>query len=167
VSAYIVDRDHILYLIVAALSVSEDRNGFRWFHGGEWKQIGLGELEAQAEAANMLWRENIKSVSARYPNESSATLPGPIGENFVIQTGDCSCWLRPVDLAQVFKACDCYVYQTCEHDDWEKSESFAFITAIRRDAWHKLPGYDAAEWGTPKRTARAWNAMARTEGRVA
>jgi hypothetical protein len=98
----------------------------------------------------MLWLENIKSVSHRYPNESSGTLPGPIRENFVIMATDIPACLAEFKPVQVFKSCDCYAYQTCEHDEWEASEAHTFIQSLRNSAWHALPGYDDAEWGAPE-----------------
>lgn len=103
----------------------------------------------------MLWRENIKSVSHRYPHESSATLPGPRDCEFVITESDFGCVLLwdHFDPAQVLKACDCFEYQSCEHDEWESSEAHAFIQSLRSSAWHALPEYDGAEWGAPKTIA--------------
>lgn len=156
-SAYICDRDHIVYLIEAALSHEIGRSGggtFSWYHRGapnsadRHKQLGGGEYERAAEIANMLWMENIKSVSHRYPGESSATLPGPIDENFVIEPGDFRVFrrIRPI---QVLKACKCYAYQSCEHPEWEQSEAYAFIESLKESAIASLPGYEDAEWGAP------------------
>lgn len=157
-SAYIVDKDHILYLVEAAMSRQLSRHGgqFSWYHGepGEHFQLGAGDYERAAEVANMLWQENIKSVSARYPNESSATLPGPVGEDFVIASHDFSFTGFNIEPVQVLASCDCYVYQSCEHEGWQSSEAHAFIERLRSHAWHALPGYDKAEWGAPKRMNR-------------
>lgn len=154
-SAYICNRNHIVYLVQSAVAIS-GHEGFRWYYNGNWKELKWGEDDASADAANMLWRENIKSVSARYPGQSSAALPGPSGEDFVIQRSD---FARDYpfhpDLAQVFKACDCYSYQSCEHDTWEQSEAFAFIQSLRSEAWCALPGYEDAAWGAPERESQA------------
>jgi hypothetical protein len=150
-SAYICDREHIIYLVKSAGAlVRPGANAFRWFHDGQWHELRGYEPEQQAEAANMLWRENIRSVSSRYPHESSATLPGPRDERYVITPGDFEGFASHPALAQVFKACDCYAYQTCETEDWETTEAMAFINALRSHAWHSLPGYEAAAWGAPK-----------------
>jgi len=151
-SAYIVDRNHILYLVAAAASPTiEPHGGFRWFHDGEWHDLRPDGFERGAEVANLLWRENIASVSARYPKESSATLPGPCNESFVIEPADFPAWFRVFDSVQVIKACDCYEYQSCEHEGWKTSEAHAFISALRSAAWHALPGYEEAEWGAPRK----------------
>ena len=151
-SAYIVDREHILYLVTAAVSPNlEPHRTFRWFYNGRWQELSWGDNERAADVANILWRENIASVSARYPNESSATLPGPRYENFVIEPADFPVSFETIDPVQVIKACDCYEYQSCEHDAWHKSEAHAFVSTVRSAAWHALPGYQNAAWGAPRK----------------
>lgn len=153
-SAYIVDRNHILYLVAAATSpVIEPTGKFSWFYNGQWHDARSDQPERAAEVANLLWRENIASVSARYPNESSAALPGPGHENFVIVPADFPALFKAIDPVQVIKSCDCYEYQSCGHEGWKASEAHAFISALRSAAWHALPGYDSAEWGAPRRKA--------------
>lgn len=152
-SAYICDKNHILYLVNSAVRVA--RRGphdirFGWFHGGDWHHLTHMDPEALSEAANMLWRENIKSVSYRYPNESSATLPGPRNPGIITADDFGGCNDEPLSIPQIFKSADCYWYQTCEHPDAEESEALAFIQALRRASWHALPGYEDAEWGAPK-----------------
>ena len=162
-SAYIVDREHIIYLIQAALSrrLNEGHTSFSWHWNvnraaGTYERDTLhcNEYAKAAELGNMLWRENIASVSARYPNESSATLPGPIEPGGPIEEREITCWTDPIDPVQVLKACDCYEYQSCEHADWPTSQAKAFIESLRHAAWHSLPGYDVAEWGAPNRRNR-------------
>lgn len=161
-SAYIVERNHILYLVEAALHWANPY-GFSWRDGQAEeghvrKEMRGGDLEKAVEAANMLWRENVKSVKHRYRGEQTDTLPGSIGtdEEHVITMADMGNgelrWSE-FDCAQVFKAADCYAYQTCEHEDWPKSEAYSFIESLRGSAWHALPGYEAAEWGAPKTNA--------------
>ena len=155
-SAYIVDRNHILYLLASAVSpVITPHGRLAWFHEGEWSEVHPGDLERAADVANMLWRENIASVSARYPNESSATLPGPCNEDFVIRPADCLASFGPLNPVQVIKSCDCYEYQSGEHDGWKTSEAHAFISALRTAAESALPGYDEAVWGAPRKRGAA------------
>jgi hypothetical protein len=61
-SAYIVSRKHIHYLVTAAA------------------QYGLIRLREQDKTGQMLWDENIKSVQYRYHNEPVEDLPGPCKE---------------------------------------------------------------------------------------
>ena len=159
-SAYIVDKEHVQYLVDAAMQ-SASGGAFRWYHGGEWRELQKGDKERAAEVANMLWCENIKSVSHRYPYESSATLPGTRqGAGEVVTEDDFHGirWLNFVPV-QVAKACDCYAYQSCEHDEWETSEAKAFTDSLKESQWRRLPGYDAAEWGAPEVYANAKNVV--------
>lgn len=157
-SAFICDKAHIVYLVTAAMSRSLNHYGsFSWYFpdatqpcGKQRGELACNDYEKAAEIANMLWRENIKSVSYRYPGESSDTLPGPVGGNFVITERDICVFHPPIDPVQVLKSCDCYGYQTCEHPEWESSEAYAFIDSLRHHAWSSLPGYDAANWGGPR-----------------
>ncbi len=150
-SAYICDRNHIVYLVSAALSRTFRQGGgdFYWYHNGESHRLSGGDYAYAAEVANMLWRENIKSVSHRYPGESSATLPGPVGEDFVIEA-DAFPAFSHFDPLQVLQSIACFSYQTCEHDEWEDSEAFAFCEALKSAAIHALPGYDKTVWGAPE-----------------
>ncbi len=158
-SAYIVDKQHILYLVEAAMCrvIMCGSSAFRWYTNDNTKPGGYGLSELRpvdfiraAEVANMLWMENIKSVSARYPNESSATLPGPRNQDFVVVETDFN-GLRwdGFSAPQILKACDCLEYQSCEHEGWEASESKAFLDTLRKAAWHTVAGYEEAEWGCP------------------
>lgn len=150
-SAFIVSKNHILFLIAASLTRSINDYGCSWYHDNKRHTLESSDSTRAAEVANMLWRENIKSVSHLYPGESSATLPGPVDKSgFTITEADVELCFDRIDPVQVIKSCDCYEYQTCEHDGWESSEACAFITALRRSACSSLPGYDAAEWGAPE-----------------
>jgi hypothetical protein len=161
-SAYIVDRQHILYLVRAAMShrLNPSHSHARWIwnrnrEAGTYEsgELMCNDYEHAAQVANMLWRENIKSVSHRYPHESSETLPGPINEQFVIEPTDIHCMWETFDPVQVLKALACYEYQSCEHPEWEDSEAFAFCKSLEKSAICVLPGYEEAEWGAPKTAA--------------
>lgn len=153
-----MSKHHIVYLVEAAASRQIAKFGsFSWYWGNNQThqgQIRPGDWNSQVEAANMLWRENIKSVSARYPNESSATLPGPRGVEFVVEDKDLKIGWMEFNPVQVLKSAQCYSYQSCEHDEWEQSEAFAFIRSLKDAAIHSLPGYEQAEWGSPDPTVR-------------
>jgi hypothetical protein len=165
-SAYIVDKLHVQYLVEAAMSRRIGGGCFYWCWGNPTlsSKLDCADKDTAAQIANMLWCENIKSVSTRYPNESSATLPGPTARDFTVQARDFNGvrWLQ-FSAVQVIKACDCYAYQTCEHDEWETSEAKAFIDALRSSAWHELPGYDEAEWGAPAVYENAKNVVCLTD----
>lgn len=152
-SAYIVDKNHIVYLVSAAICQTISRGRATWYHNEVWREISPSDFERMAEVANMLLLENIKSVSHRYPNESSATLPGPNVKE-IIKPSDFARghWDR-FDPVQVLKSCSCYSYQACEHDEWKASESHSFIKALEAAAVHSLPGMDDAIWGAPDKSS--------------
>jgi hypothetical protein len=157
-SAFIVNRNHINFLVIAAMS----RRIVSWHGPFAWtwainRETGTylrGELACNdwthaTEVGQMLWNENIKSVSARYPNDAPDNLPGPCGEDYLFKIQHLVP-SRPMEPVAVLKACDCFEYQSCEHDGWESSEAKAFIESLRSAAWHALPGYDDADWEISK-----------------
>ncbi len=87
-SAYIVDRSHIAYMVEAtvshAISAQHDL-GMSWVWNidrakGTYSRAELRciDYEALARVGQMLWNENVKSVRFRYP-DCTDDLPGPIG----------------------------------------------------------------------------------------
>lgn len=174
-SAYVVDKAHVDYLVRAGLAPNH-YGPLRWLDptvppgerdyepgammGGptasetyEAKRRELNEATADRVGA-MLWSENARSVSYRYDDESYDTIPGPCDfdelalAGYRYEGGRLSpSPLHPqVDPVAVLKACDGYEYQSCEHPGWESSEAHAFLDALRRRMIHALPGYDEADW---------------------
>lgn len=145
-SAYMVDRHHIAYLVAAASSRSILRGCNLYFANQQFGQCESKERET--EIGQMLWDENFASVTHRYDDCDFDHLPGPIGESYVYEQGNLH-WHK-IDPVQVIKSCDNYAYQSCEHPGWEASVAKAFIDELRASAWHSLPGYEGAEWGAPE-----------------
>lgn len=156
-SAFIVDRELINYLIEAALCRGIGRpfggSAFAWYLMDSEERHELTPFNAD-ETGQMLWDENIYSVAYRYDSQdvNPAKLPGVVGEDYLFRHQLILHHIfAPVE---VLKACDCYEYQSCEHNGWYKSQAHAFIDRLRRAAISALPGYDEAEWGAPTRTKR-------------
>ena len=147
-SAYVVDRNHIRYLVEAAqhIAMKDHSPGFSWYHNGQRQE--LNELNA-SEVGQMLWNENIASVQYRYPNDSDETMPGPMGETFLYYHQMAGPYFK-LDVAQILMSTDCYEYQSCERREWESSEAHAFIQALRRRTWPHMVGYHDAVWGAPE-----------------
>lgn len=152
-SAYIVNREHIAYLIEAALSraIIKDHGSMDWYLDDENERFGykrfqlpMGNYDRATEVGQMLWDENIKSVSYRYDDCQLDNLPGPVGETFVFEF--CHDWRRQITPVQVLKACNGYIYQSCEHPGWKTSEAKAFIDSLKDYAVCALPGYQEAHW---------------------
>ena len=148
-SAYIVDRETIQYLVQSGLEAGYQHRlsrRMRWYHDG--KSHWLDDRNA-TEVGQMLWDENIASVAYRYSDSIAEGLPGPVDEpGYTYFHEDLTVGYR-WDPAQVLKAADCFEYQSCEHPGWWSSSAKAFIDVLRKLAWTKVAGYDKAEWGHP------------------
>src|SRR5262245_14347801 len=156
-SAYMVDRNHIRYLVEAARCRRLNGDGtLYWFHCGVAYLLDSNKgtdcvNRPPAAVGQMLWDENRTSIEARYPDtrEDFSNATGPCDESFVYDRHELLS-REPFDPVQVLKSCACYEYQACEHDGWKDSEAHAFIEALRDHAIAALPGYDNAIWGAPK-----------------
>lgn len=151
-SAYIVSRGHIRFLVCAARTLRPetcaDSGMGSYYHGGEHYDVSH---TTEDETGLMLWQECARSVAARYPGEPESDLPGPgdDGPRFgYTHVTDHS--RRPLDPLAVLKAIACYEYQACETDDWKTTRAAAFCSALRKHAIYCLPGYDKAPWGCPE-----------------
>jgi hypothetical protein len=109
-SAYVVDKETIDTLIAGALRAKL-----------------FGENEA-TEKGQMLWRENVISVSFRY------NLPTRDATELAQYEGDCEAYeFTPCDPTgpEIVRAIDCLDYQSCEHDGWEASAAHALLANLR------------------------------------
>jgi hypothetical protein len=131
-SAYVVDRHHVIFLAKARSLLPES------IHHEDPKQ--------ELKDAQMLWDENVKSVQFRYTS--------PPDGDFTITMQDIqnTNWNRPVDCVQVIKSIGCYEYQSCEHPGWKTSRAYQFCQSLLRIALNSVPGYDSAMWGAPAPT---------------
>jgi hypothetical protein len=98
-SAYVVDKDHIDFMVQAAIAGATDsretpHGGFSWFHDHtRWSvKAHLDAPERQSKYSvevppstlgQMLVDECVRSVSARYPDDDvdAGELPGPVREH--------------------------------------------------------------------------------------
>lgn len=151
-SAFIVSRQHIRYLVEAAVTLhpprARERYPLVWYVNGTRHELYPGDSGAASAAGQMLWDENIASVAYRYPHEPVSDLPGPSEETYTFtHTGFDGRAPQPVP---TLKACDGYEYQSCEHPGWPDSGACAFLQALRHRAWTSLPGYEEAAWEIPR-----------------
>ncbi len=129
-SAFICNDYHISILAAAAA------NRYRCALGATPEKVGA-----------MLYAANVQSIKARYPSDAK--------EHFEPFEFDNRALINSLDLSGVaiLKACQCFAYQACEFEGWEKSEACQMINRIRAEAIGRLAGYDEAEWElTPKDT---------------
>ena len=139
-SAYVVEREHIVYLVKVAV-----QKNVKYYQNGDWVKI---TKENQADIGQILWNENIRSVSGRYPGSGIDDLPGRIGESYELNQGNFRGCLMHTDPAQVLMSIRCYDYQTCESDDFETTEAWRIKEAIKSEMIRIIS--DDKEWGYPK-----------------
>ena len=163
-SAYMVEREHVVYLVEASIShiLARGDGGRMHWRGASGQEMGGGFCELRCMASNdekaavgnMLWRVNEESIRARYPDcKTPDRYPGNGRDAATGYTLTGSDFGRPparVDPVQVLKSCNAYRYQACEHAGWEASEACSFIDSLREKAISCLPGYETASWGAPK-----------------
>lgn len=156
-SAFIVGQDHIDFLVTAAIALGTD-GGYGLYWQQDMNLTGFGShvrvgLDNANEFGAMLWSENITSVRARYPHDEYSELPGPVPtpfafeyeyRRFALPYGDT--WHDLTTIAQVLKAIDCYVYQSCEHPTWVGSRAEQACDALRAGYIKRIPDYEDAEW---------------------
>lgn len=150
-SAYMVERHHIAYLIAAGLRFG-DRH-FRWRHEGAIRKIDSTDIDRLNEVGQMLWDENRKSIECRYPDTRDnfcELAPGATGENFVYIHNPEQFW-HNIKPAQVINSVKCYEYQSCEHGGWHESEARAFCASLKDYAVSELiaRGHGLV-WGAPE-----------------
>jgi len=161
-SAYIIDPNEIKKLaIFAATRPLVGHAGRRvpdaWFIRRAEKKcvrppfddhtVNPSDRELAEWYGELLYQENIRSVRARYPDDTWDTLPGPTMKpiHIVISNHD-MLELNHAQPLNILKACDSLEYQSCETTDYESTVAFMLLQAIRSAAIHSLPGYDDAPW---------------------
>jgi hypothetical protein len=153
-SAYVVDRNHIKYLVSAAVAGPDKFH--LWHDGKTIFDLDRSDADGLTSLGQMLWDENIKSIEARYPDcvGKPEKMPGRNDEKFIYCHGS-GFRVDRFEPVQVIKAAACYAYQSCEHDGWEKSAAKAFCDTLRDKYIRLLAGYEQAEWGAPAEAARS------------
>lgn len=110
-----------------------------------------------------LWRENLRSVAYRYPNDGDGERPGPIDFRDSHVEGYRFAGIEaPLDELCIWKQTACYDYESCEHPDYLLSEACNHVSrladriaarhGLNRDEWDRaLPkdatGHDPYPWG--------------------
>lgn len=156
-SAWLVSQDHINALVsfaiergilingnAAAILTEENMRSLRYRYPGrdflaEWEEAAASYKFEHIDLAKAL-PKLIKSLH----KEKNDVCGGRYGK------------LPPMSLravaTQIIKACDCYDYQACEHDEYESSAAKEFVGHVRNKAiamGGETEGalYDAMLWG--------------------
>lgn len=97
------------------------------------------------DLGRMLWRENMASIAARYPQDA---IDEVLLATYMFDPGvKALILMRRIPVVHVIKAIHCYEYQACEHDGWERSDARHYCERLMQICTHALPGYDSAPWG--------------------
>jgi hypothetical protein len=139
-SAFVVNKSHINAMLQGAFSVRYQP--FSWYHDGKHHQLTNDNAD---EIGQMLLDECIKSVSYRYADDKVTDLPGPTNGSYLVPFQHHPMGKIPTPV-ELIKITHCYMYQSCEHDEWKENSAKAFCDALISSATNKLPGYDAAPW---------------------
>lgn len=131
-SAYIVSKEHLdalMYLMV--------------------KHLWHGSPRGADEVGQMLMDQNVRSVQARYTNDTPETLPGPTvrywQEPYKYPYKETAPKRIPTEV-EGLKIVTCYEYQSCEDDGWEKSEAHRECARLVAALIRALPGYEEVPW---------------------
>lgn len=149
-SAYIVDREHITYLVNCARHRGIVKCGnFSWYWNGQRYELPItGDPQRCSEVGQMLWDENFASVTHRYPDADYDELPGPIDTNRIYHHPNTYPHEMPEPI-QCLSSIACLEYQSCEHPGWKDSQAYAFLRALEGACISSIT--TEAKWGWPKR----------------
>lgn len=153
-SAFMVSREHIDAMVATAIDGPIDGPGIgRWHDMVRWNlrqipgMIPEDYSESEHLLGEMLVKENLSSIHARYPDTitNPDATPEPI-DQYWLQEYKLPNGTKRLTVVQMLKALDCYEYQSCEHPEWESSVAKRFRDGIRDNLISCLPGYEKAAW---------------------
>lgn len=134
-SAFVVDNN-VIDAILEYGSRPYYGGAFHYFFDEKWHEIRDCDPAINL-VGQALINQNYASVNHRYTELD-------IPPEYIYKP-----YRKPISAIQMIKACDCYMYQACETDNWEQTEAFAIVDAIRERAIHDIPGWEEAAWGVP------------------
>ena len=125
-SAYVVSNKHICALLAATEHYKFHYNEtLRYAYNGQ-----TYDLKDKRRAGQVLLDQNFKSVNYRYDENSAGVFrysPSP-----------------KIPVTHVLNLCLGYEYQACENPEWDTSEAYRIIQAIKDHCIQFLPGIDSA-----------------------
>jgi len=124
-SAYLVDRSHIEYLVYTLMDFNSSCH-----------MSHLIGTKRHEEIAEILWNENAKSVSYRCPGDPCHA-PKYIRKGII--------W--SYDEAQILQSIRCYEYQSCEHPEYKQSLAKKLMDAMKDLVISRI--CDGKKWGAP------------------
>ena len=149
-SAYIVDKEHVIYLVKAAQAWGRLDPFVAYLRD----RLKAGNLYAAIEAqrpdvavAQLLWDANVAAVKWKYPD---GVLPGYPGPWTVSEADLDSCCWPTFDAPQVGKALLAYEYQCSDWPLWDYTFAKQFCDMMARAVVQRLPDWEGLEWGAPR-----------------
>lgn len=135
-SAFICNNEHINAMLQVA-NLTQFPHG-QYSPSYYWEENGKAEsrpIRPSDEAIGQkLVDENFHSVNHRYQENEEPYRFRPLP------------FQKRYSLVQILKACNCYIYQACEHPSWKESEARAIVKALKERAIRLLPDYEEAMW---------------------
>jgi hypothetical protein len=123
--------DPRLFIAIAAYGAGVNRYGDRRVRESVAPVEGRPDLVAETWA-NVLYRENIRQVSIRYPEHALEALPGPGERPKMIRMPEGTVAAPPVtDLLTILSLCDELEYQCGITPDWEDTAACDLMEEIR------------------------------------
>jgi hypothetical protein len=140
-SAFVVSTIHIDTIVSAAIDL--ELFAARTDHGTLERVCH----ETATAFGKMLLAENVRSVVHRY-----RLTGGTEAFDYAELVATYTFRYRPCISAGIAaKALDCFDYQSCETDNYEKSLAYAFTCRMAKALNKHLAGYEAAPWGIDDR----------------
>jgi len=140
-SAFVVSTIHIDTIVSAAIDL--ELFAARTDHGTLERVCH----DTATAFGKMLLAENVRSVVYRYRliGSTEAFDYAELVETYEFRYRPC------VQAGVAAKALDCFDYQSCETDNYEKSLAYAFTCRMAKALNKHLAGYEAAPWGIDDR----------------
>jgi len=155
-SAFIVDREVIVYIVQAAASKAINPHGgyFSWFWH-QHRELRCGDYDTMAAIGQMLWDENVRNIESLYPDtvEDRDIMPTEADDSLEVRQSDFSPFYPEPDAVQLLKSIQFLDYQSSDQKGWKSSNAFAFLAALKERAIMALPEWEDAVWGAPARSA--------------
>jgi len=139
-SAYLVNPEHIGALAGFAANTSSCVV-YDWRNDAD-------QIKTVRRVAEELAKANLLSIKARYGPKSAPEFAGSSEEQYI---DDCQAWAEyyffqpaPLTALDIYRMCECFIYQSCEYTDWSESTAHNQIEWIRSASIRQIPGYAEA-----------------------
>lgn len=139
-SAYMVEDEHIHLMVTYILRTL--RYGSTTFYCPPFSSIEVGTVEHMnlmnlQSIWDCLWQANKDSVESVYGDRMPVEdVPAPF-----------QCLDTIPEPLQMIKHVHCYIYQSCELDEFYRHKAKAICDGIIDAAVSRMPGYDECAWG--------------------